>query len=271
MPTDPTPNFEALLTRWNLVPDGQAIHTHSSDLLPVLWQGQKAMLKVARSDEEETGNRLMVWLAGDGAARVYAHDGPALLMERLNSEPSLADMVHAEQDDQATRILCAAATKIHHPRQQPAPELPTLKRWFRSLEQAAPQGGMLQTTWKVAQQLLNHPQDERPLHGDIHHGNVMHSGRGWLAIDPKGILGERGYDYANIFCNPDMNWARQPGRLARQSHLIAELAGLERARLLHWVAAYAGLSAAWWLENNEQQHAHDALQMAALALAELRN
>jgi streptomycin 6-kinase len=26
--------------------------------------------------------------------------------------------------------------------------------------------------------------------------------RGWLAIDPKGLYGERGFDYANIFCNP---------------------------------------------------------------------
>jgi aminoglycoside/hydroxyurea antibiotic resistance kinase len=41
------------------------------------------------------------------------------------------------------------------------------------------------------------------LHGDLHHGNVLDFGlRGWLAIDPKGLLGERGFDFANIFTNP---------------------------------------------------------------------
>ncbi|WP_274378953.1 aminoglycoside phosphotransferase family protein [Deinococcus cavernae] len=47
--------FGPYLKRWKLVPDGAAIHTHSSDLLPVLYAGQPAMLKVTRSDEETTG------------------------------------------------------------------------------------------------------------------------------------------------------------------------------------------------------------------------
>jgi hypothetical protein len=41
------------------------------------------------------------------------------------------------------------------------------------------------------------------LHGDMHHENILKfSSRGWLAIDPKGLVGERGFDYANIFCKP---------------------------------------------------------------------
>ncbi len=54
--------------------------------------------------------------------------------------------------------------------------------------------------------------------GDLHHRNILDFGsRGWLAIDPKGILGERGFDFANIFCNPDPAIATVPGRLAHQS------------------------------------------------------
>lgn len=42
------------------------------------------------------------------------------------------------------------------------------------------------------------------LHGDLHHGNVLDFGPlGWLAIDPKGLHGESGFDYANILSNPD--------------------------------------------------------------------
>ena len=80
--------FAAFLRRWNLVPDGEPVHTHSSDLLPVRWQGQAAMLKVARSPEEEVGHRLMGWWGGAGAARVFGHDGPALLLERVRGVSS---------------------------------------------------------------------------------------------------------------------------------------------------------------------------------------
>src|SRR5260370_40949811 len=78
----------------------------------------------------------------------------------------------------------------------------------------------------------------------MHHGNVLNFGsRGWLAIDPKCLVGERYFDYANIFCNPDLETATMPGRLARQLRVVADAAHLERRRLLAWVRAWAGLSA----------------------------
>ncbi len=43
--------FEEYIARWNLIPDGQAIITHSSRLLPVIYQGVPAMLKVAVESE----------------------------------------------------------------------------------------------------------------------------------------------------------------------------------------------------------------------------
>ena len=43
------------------------------------------------------------------------------------------------------------------------------------------------------------------LHGDLHHANVLDLGSSsWLAIDPKGLKGEQGFDYANIFTSPDL-------------------------------------------------------------------
>ena len=91
--------------------------------------------------------------------------------------------------------------------------------------------------------------------------------RGWLAIDPKGYVGERGFDFANVLCNPDAAMATAPGRLERQVALIAREAGLDRARLLAWVVAWAGLSAAWHLEDGTPPEA--ALAVARIALAAL--
>lgn len=264
--------FGRYLNRWNLVPDGEAIHTHSSDLLPVQFEEKPAMLKVARSDEEGTGNNLMVWLNGRGAAHVYAHEGEAMVLERLNTEPSLTDMVNAGQDDEATRLLCRAAAELHRVSgtETELPDLPTLRRWFRALEKTATQGGLYAATWEIAQELLNAPQDLTVLHGDIHHGNVMHSPeRGWLLIDPKGLLGERGFDYANIFYNPTTAHAATPGRMAQQVQVACEESGLARTRLLKWIAAYGGLSAAWWLEDDDHDEARKVLEIVEIALAEL--
>ncbi|MPY65611.1 3'-kinase [Deinococcus sp. SDU3-2] len=263
--------FLPWLRRWRLTPDGAPIRTHSSDLLPVRFEGQPAMLKVTRVDEERVGHRLMVWFGGEGAACVMRHQDEATLLERAEGDLSLTEMVRAGRDDEASRVLCGVVRQLHTPRPQPWPELTPLTRWFRSLEEVAPQyGGIFTLSLEAARHLLAHPQGVRPLHGDLHHGNVLHScERGWLAIDPKGLIGERGFDYANILCNPDLETATQPGRLARQVDVVAEAAELERPRLLQWVLAYAGLSASWWLEDGRQDEAEPVLDVARTAAADL--
>jgi streptomycin 6-kinase len=51
--------FGDYLERWGLTADGAPIITHSSRLLPVLREGEPAMLKVALYPEEKLGGRLM--------------------------------------------------------------------------------------------------------------------------------------------------------------------------------------------------------------------
>jgi streptomycin 6-kinase len=261
--------FDEHLARWGLVADGEPITTPSSSLLPVRREGVPAMLKVARVAEERAGARLMVWWNGEGAARVLDHDADALLLERASGSASLVEMARGGRDDEASRILCAAAGRLHAPRGRPPPELVPLARWFSSLEPAAAAyGGILARAAAAARELLAHPRDVVALHGDLHHDNVLDFGeRGWLAIDPKGLLGERGFDFANLFCNPDRETATAPGRLARQVEVVCAAAGLERGRLLRWILAWAGLSASWSLEDGDEPEV--ALAVAQRAAAEL--
>jgi streptomycin 6-kinase len=257
------------LRRWNLVPDGAALTTPSSVLLPVRRHGEPSMLKIATGEEERRGAALMVWWDGEGAARVLAHEGDALLMERAQGESSLDKWAENGRDDEATRILCAAAAKLHAPRDVPPPAtLVPLTRWFADLEPAARHGDIFRQSVATASELLAQPRDFAVLHGDIHHGNILDfSPRGWLAIDPKGLLGERGFDFANIFCNPSHEVATAPGRLAHLATLVAETAGLDRHRLLQWILAYAGLSAAWSIEDGDEPDL--ALAVAEMAAVEL--
>jgi streptomycin 6-kinase len=237
--------FEVHLAEWDLVADGEPVRTHSSDLLPVLRNGEAAMLKITRFDEEKRGNRLMAWWNGDGAARVLASRDGAVLLERA-SGGSLAELSRNGSDDEATRIICAVAGRLHRVPPADPPDLVPLARWFRDLDEAAGRGGIFARAAATARALLADPLDDVVLHGDIHHGNVLDFGeRGWLAIDPKGLRGERGFDHANLFCNPDDGIATDQATFRRRLSVVAAAAGLERRRLARWVLAWVGLSILW--------------------------
>jgi len=256
--------------RWRLEPNGEPFDSLAGRLAPVSFQGGPAMLKVSRSAEEIQGAQLLNWWAGEGAARVLALDGEAVLLERACGAGDLAAMARSGRDDEATQILCAVAGRLHSPRSADPPAgLVPLERWFRALWPTADsQGGDFARSAQIARSLLAEPRDRVVLHGDLHHGNVLDFGaRGWLAIDPKGLIGERGFDFANMVCNPDFETAVSPGRLPRQVAVASAAADLDPARQMRWVSAYLGLSASWTLGSGEDPWR--ALAILRLALAAL--
>ena len=268
--------FNTWLNRWGLTPDGEPVETHTSQLLPVvvIRDGQKAILKITDDDSERIGCELMVWWNGNGAAKVLAHAVGAILLERATGTGSLADMSWTGNDAQACRIICHAASKLHFSRNASTPALTPLHHWFRDLAPAAKKhGGILTRCDSVANVLLSSPHDEVVLHGDLHHGNILDFGtRGWLAIDPKGLVGERGFDYANIFTNPDLaeptrSVAILPERFTQRVNIVSEIARIERLRLLMWIVAWCGLSSVWFLQEGDS--ATVPLRIAELAIAEL--
>ena len=266
--------IDVYLSKWDLIPDGSPIVTNISRLLPVRHRGEPAMVKLSTDEEERSGGVLMEWWDGDGAARVLARDDDALLLERAEGTASLAGMARTGRDDEACRVLCAVAARLHAPRPRPLPELVPLAHWFRELEPAAAaHGGILVRCAATARSLLAEPREVGVLHGDLHHGNVLDFGaRSWLAIDPKRLVGERGFDFANIFTNPDLDdptrpVATVPDRFARRLQIVAEAGSLEPERLLRWILAWTGLSAAWFLGDGDS--AAIDLRVAELAAAEL--
>ncbi|MGS0894796.1 aminoglycoside phosphotransferase family protein [Burkholderia stagnalis] len=243
--------FDPYLHRWGLVPDGAPILTASGGLLPVVWRARPAMLKIATCDEERRGNALMTWWNGEGAARVWRHDGDAILLERARPAPSLAGHAATGRDDDAMRIACDVVARLHAHRAPEPRGLAPLRDGFAALLSHDGADDTLRRSAATARALLSAPRvDEVVLHGDIHHGNILHFGtRGWLAIDPKGLRGERGFDYANLFCNPAHEIAVDPVRFEQRVACVAEVAKLDRRRLLQWIHAWAGLSAVWLMED----------------------
>ena len=260
--------FDPHMERWQLVVDGEPIHTHSSNLRPVLLRGQPAMLKIARTCEEQRGNLLMAWWDGNGSANVLEHDGAALLMERATGNCSLAEFARGFRDDEATRIICSVAARLHSHAAPPPAEAVPLATWFRELLDGCGRRDVLAAAASTAAELLATQRDVVVLHGDLHHGNVLDfAGGGWRAIDPKGLLGEHAFDLVNMLRNPDLGTAAAPGRLARQVSVIAHESGIERERLIRWLVAFSGLSAAWHLAEGDDPKPD--LAMIEIARAEL--
>jgi streptomycin 6-kinase len=113
------------------------------------------------------------------------------------------------------------------------------------------------------------------LHGDLHHFNILAAERQpWLAIDPKGVVGEPAYEVGPLLLNPWPQLLKMPRPRqilarrvdqARSSALAAEL-GFDRTRLVGWGVAQAVLSAWWSIEDGASGWSY-AIRVAELLAA----
>lgn len=232
------------------------------------------MLKVVTSADERNGAAALAWFGGQGAVEVLEQQGDALLMARAEQADALVDRVRTGDDDGATRIICSVVKALHASRPAPPPVgLTPLPRRFRALFRTADTPGADEhyvSAAAVARRLLAEPRDEVVLHGDIHHQNILHDPvRGWVAIDPKGLVGESTFDYANTLENPIDLRERvlAPGRLRRQAGIIAEESGIALRRLLEFTFAFGALSECWGVEDGNASGL--ALQVSRIAREEL--
>ena len=154
-----------------------------------------------------------------------------------------------------------------------------LKSWFRALyayRASYPKGGgpiphhHVDLAIRQADELLETLQEMVMLHGDLHHYNILRDHEaGWTLIDPKGLVGERGYDIGTWLLNP-IYFDRRPDvaemteyRLNRFSKLL----GIERGRLWKWAMAHAVLSDCWNVQGVGTADAHLHAHATAAALA----
>jgi streptomycin 6-kinase len=100
------------------------------------------------------------------------------------------------------------------------------------------------------------------LHGDLHHFNILAAERQpWLAIDPKGVVGEPAYEIGALLRNPTDEVVFDPQVQARRIDLLTAELGLDRQRVIGWGIAQAVLSG-WW---SYEDHGHGWEPMMALA------
>ncbi|WP_297107305.1 aminoglycoside phosphotransferase family protein [uncultured Devosia sp.] len=244
------------MIRWSLTKSVPVAETPRSWVFRVEQNGRNfaaiKILKPAVSLEEGRGARLLSWYGGDGAATVFDIHGDTIFMEWLDGG-TLGDAVRAGRDEEASIALAGVVGNLHRPREDAPDDLEPLRQRFEVLFETDVRAwphtarDLYARCAGIALKLFDKPMPQIPLHGDLHHDNIISSDRGWLAIDPKGLIGDPHYELANAFRNPvgAGKLAADPRRIAAMADIFAVRLGLNRKRLLGFAAAHSGLSVCW--------------------------
>jgi streptomycin 6-kinase len=229
------------------------------------------ILKPKALEDSLRGADFMAWRDGAGCVRLIARSGDLLLMEHAG-KVTLRDHMEAHGDAEATRIAAEVLVEYHRPSDMAPPaSLMPLSRYFKSLFEKAEadrRDGVASPfieAAELAERLIADQRDIKPLHGDLHHENIMLGPRGWLIIDPAGLIGDAALDVANMFSNPldRVDLTRDQERIASMAAAFAETLGRDVRTILQYAFAYGCLSAAWHEEDGNAKDRDDELAVAA--------
>ena len=211
---------------------------------------------------------------GNGTCRLLEHDEERgfLLLERLKPGMMLSEL---EDDDERTYIAVDVMSRLWRevnldPAQgaedgalSTGEKFIKLSDWFDGLKEIRPRfdGGTGPFPKQILERVESHlpelfaDKNDQLLHGDFHHYNILSSERGWLVIDPKGVIGPAGYEVGPLMINPWGAISDAHGfkaRMERRVSILSERLGWEPETILGWASAHAILSA-WWCLDGETE------------------
>jgi streptomycin 6-kinase len=254
---------DRLAKQWELTLEPPFPHLSYNYVAPVTRaDGMRCIFKLSRHIEDTRNEvaALRLW-AGDGCCRLLEADpeAGALLLERLEPGAMLTE-VAAGDDGQATRIAAAVARELWLPLPPDQHDLRSLESWCRTFDDNRDrvlEGGtgfpveMFRRADALRAELLASTIHPVVLHGDLHHFNILRAQRAeWLAIDPKGLSGDRCFDVCMFLRNP---WPgpEDPRVNARRLDIFCAELGLDRERTKAWSFVHGVLDALWSLEDGE--------------------
>lgn len=225
----------------------------------VCEDGAAAVLKVGFNEPDSIvfgEAKMLELLNGNGAVRLLQFDenNCALLLERLMPGEDLTGLCKIN-DERATLIAIDVMKKIRRVSFENN-DFPSLEKWTSSFRQAENTGFSqrhFENGQKFFDELIN-SSEKRLLHGDLHHQNILSAEReAFLAIDPKGIIGDIGFEISTFLNNPRSWVLKHPNRreiLKKRVEMFARSFEIEPNNLRKWAYAEAVLSAWWTFEDN---------------------
>lgn len=211
--------------------------------------GSPAILKVSvpHVEARHEGDALRAW-DGDAAVRLLAtsDDGFTLLIERCVP----GDTLWSLPVEAGNAVACAVARRLWRPVDPGAPFVrlsDIVARWRGQIPTEATAQGysrrMIDEALALAADLVADSPEPVLLHGDLHPGNILSAAREpWLAIDPKPVVGDPAYDWAQLLANrveAALALADPCAELVRQVHQLADACSLDPPRIAAWAAVKA--------------------------------
>lgn len=241
---------------------------HSKELGPVVIKSS------ALPDEFLSEATALNLAAGDNVARVYDLDvaRSTMVIERIVPGTQLRDA--ALSDDDATRLAAEALATFWRPVVQPV-NLHPLRRWMRALFDWSPRPDLIapdliDRAQDLGASLLARSTQNFLLHGDFQHHNLLQRSSGeWVIIDPKGLSGEPGFEFAAWMYNPEGVTARTDylDLTTRRVAICSEIWGIDQQELVNWAFVGAVLSMCWW---NSESGPEDLATHFALGARQLQ-
>jgi streptomycin 6-kinase len=242
--------------RWDLTLGEAFLLSYNYVCAATCRDGSPAVLKIGVPNRELTSEIAALRLYnGEGACRLYEADAEVGMMVLERLRPGV--MLHERGTDEEQTAIAAHVMKRLW-RSVPAGEpLITLRGWFDELTQLRPRfhGGtgpfprrLVETVESLLPNLFADATEPVVLHGDCHHFNILDSKRGWLVIDPKGVIGAAEYEPAPLLLNPWDEFSKIPDALQiteRRIEILSEGLGFDPQRVHAWAVCHSLLSA-WW-------------------------
>jgi streptomycin 6-kinase len=270
MTEDVLERVKTLARDWDITVE-KTTQTGTSIVLLGKRRDQPVVLKVLRKpgDEWHSG-RVLKAFNGNGVVRVYEQTEGAVLLERIVPGSSLVELVLKDQDEQATGILAALIARMNSVESPDGCSM--VEDWARGFDHYLQSDdvqiprGLVREARDSYTQLCETQKHRRLLHGDLHHGNVLFdTHRGWLAIDPKGVVGETEYEIGAALRNPVERPDLFVSRVVIQRRIdrFRRDLSIDSGRLLRWGFAQAVLSVIWsWEDGHPNGGANSILRLA---------
>ena len=211
-----------------------------------------------RGDEWSSGAVVRAF-AGRGVVHAHDFDDGALLLDQLSPGTSLASVATAEGDESATSIIADVIRQMDGTPASPA--CADVMDWYRGFDRYLVSGDqrlprpLIEDARARFASLASSERRPRLLHGDLQHYNILFDrAKGWLAIDPKGVVGEVEYEVGAMLRNPTERPELYVSAttVARRITQLSGLLDIDPRRTLEWGYAQAVLSAVWCIEDGQE-------------------
>lgn len=240
---------------------------------PVIGPNEEAwVLKCSvQYDELATEVNALRHYNGIGAVGLIDADLDAgwMLMERCVPGCRLVNLL-----DEAETIAIAVSVmqRLWRPVEN-TEQFPSLAHWLRGLERINTCNFLKNVLPKRiqdfsrgrVQELLLSQGEPILLHGDLHHYNLLQHQDTWVAIDPKGVVGEREFEIGAFLRNPlcVVEDPMETKAIARNLDQVIELTGFDRQKVLSWSIIQAVLCVCWFSEDKMEQKAKQLTAFAS--------